>query len=81
MSVFNRLGELSKGDDILVETSAGVFIYKVVSFRVVSRTDLTVIVPTKAAVLTLTTCWPFNHNGKTYQAFIVRARLVESFLN
>jgi len=81
MTVFNRLGELAKGDDVLVKTSAGLFVYEVVSFRIVSRKDRTVIVPTKSAVLTLTTCWPFNHEGKTYQAFIVRAKLVESFIN
>jgi sortase A len=81
MTVFNRLGELSKNDDVYVRTSAGLFVYQVLSFRVVNRTDRTVIVPDSAAILTLTTCWPFNHEGKTYQAFIVRARLVESFLN
>ena len=80
MTVFNRLGELSAGDEILVKTSAGLFLYKVATFRVVSRKDQTVIVPSSTAVLTLTTCWPFDHVGKTYQAFIVRAKLVESIL-
>jgi len=80
MTVFNRLGELSAGDEILVKTSAGLFVYKVATFRVVSRKDQTVIVPSSTAVLTLTTCWPFDHVGRTYQAFIVRAKLVESIL-
>ncbi len=35
---------------------------------------------TKTAVLTLTTCWPFDHIGTTTQAFIVSADLVASKL-
>ena len=65
---------------LFVKTSAGVFTYRVRSFSVVKRTSRKVIVPTKTAVLTLTTCWPFNHIGKTTQAFIVRADLVASIL-
>ena len=74
-SVFNRLGELKVGDEIYVKTSAGVFTYRVELTRVVKRTDRTVIVPTPTAVLTLTTCWPFNHVGITTQAYIVTATL------
>jgi sortase A len=74
-SVFNRLGELKIGDEIYVETSAGVFTYRVELTRVVKRTDRTVIVPTSTAILTLTTCWPFNHAGITTQAYIVTASL------
>ena len=74
-SVFNRLGELKIGDEIFVKTSAGVFTYRVELTRVVKRTDRTVIVPTPTAVLTLTTCWPFNHVGITTQAYIVTATL------
>lgn len=75
-SVFNRLGELKEKDLILVKTKAGTFTYEVEKFRVVYRTDRTVIVPTDSAVLTLTTCYPFNNIGATNQAFIVKANLV-----
>lgn len=74
-SVFNRIGELKIGDEIYVETSAGIFTYRVELTRVVKRTDRTVIVPTSTAILTLTTCWPFNHAGITTQAYIVTATL------
>lgn len=74
-TVFNRLGELQKGQLVMVQTSAGVFTYKVRSFRVVLKTDRTVIVPTNHAVLTLTTCYPFNNIGATTHAFIVSADL------
>lgn len=72
-TVFNRLGELKKGDLILVKTKAGTFTYQVRKFRVVDRSNRTVIVPTETAVLTLTTCYPFNNVGATTDAFIVVA--------
>lgn len=74
-TVFNRLGELEIGDEIFVKTVAGTFIYEVQAFRIVKRTDKTVIVPTSEATLTLTTCYPFNHIGVTSEAFIVTATL------
>ena len=76
-TVFNRLGQLKRGQLILVKTSAGVFTYKIRGFRVVLKTDKTVIVPTNHAVLTLTTCYPFNNLGATTHAFVVSADLIE----
>lgn len=75
-TVFNRLGELSIGDEIAIETAAGTFRYKVRQFRIVDRDDRTVIVPTETAVLTLATCYPINFVGITHQSFIVVADLV-----
>ena len=75
-TVFNKIGQLKRGQLILVKTSAGIFTYKVRATRVVLKTDRTVIVPTEGAVLTLTTCWPFNNLGSTHQAYVVSADLV-----
>lgn len=75
-TVFNRLGELSIGDEVAIETAAGTFRYKVRQFRIVDRDDRTVIVPTETAVLTLATCYPFNFVGITHQSFIVVADLI-----
>ena len=80
-TVFNRLGELAKGDLILVKTTAGTFTYAVRAFRIVDRDDKTVIVPRQTAVLTLTTCYPFNNIGRTTDAFIVTADLANSSLS
>lgn len=77
-TVFNRLGELERGDLILVRTQAGVFSYRVDGFRVVSRSDQTVIMPSDTGTLTLTTCYPFNNIGTTTDAYIVSATLVNS---
>jgi sortase A len=76
-TVFGRLGELEQGDLIHVATSAGRFTYQVESFRIVPRTDRSVIVPTPTAILTLTTCHPFYSLTKTTDAFIVTAELID----
>lgn len=80
-TVFNHLGRLRVGDLIYVKTSAGTFTYKVRKFRIVKKTDRSVIVRTKTAALTLTTCYPFNHIGTTTRAFIVVSDLVGSKLS
>jgi sortase A len=80
-TVFNRLGELKRGDLIYVQTRPGLFTYKVRSFKVVKRSDNTVIAPTKTAVLTLTTCYPFDNLGATTKAFLVTADLIASDLS
>jgi sortase A len=79
-TVFGRLGELKEGDLIHVATSAGTFTYQVQSFRIVPRTDRSVIVPTPTAILTLTTCHPFYSLSRTTDAFVVTAELVDSQL-
>ena len=80
-TVFNRLGELKKGDQIFVKTAAGVFTYKVRSFWIVQRTSKEVIRPSKTSVLTLTTCYPFDSLVRTNKAFVVTADLVSSVIN
>ncbi len=74
-SVFSRLGDLHKGDLLIVTTSQGSFTYVVKSFRIVDSNDRTVIVPTTTAVLTLSTCYPFRYIGSAPKRFIVSAAL------
>jgi len=80
-TVFNRLGELEIGEIISITTAAGTFDYQIREFRVVKRTDRTVIVPTPNAVLTLVTCYPFNYIGTTNRSYIVVADLINSQIN
>jgi len=80
-TVFNRLGELNKGDKIFIKTAAGVFTYKVRSFWIVPRTSKDVIRPSWTGVLTLTTCYPFDSLVRTNKAFVVTADLVSSVIN
>lgn len=77
-TVFTRLGELVVGDQILVETAAGIFTYEMTDSRIVDRSDQTVIQPSDEAKLTLTTCYPFKAIGATTQAYILSAKLISS---
>lgn len=77
-TVFRQLGNLKIGDSLIVQTSAGTFTYEVSGTRIVHADDKTVIVPTDHAVLTLTTCYPFNTPGYFPDRYIVSADLVKS---
>lgn len=59
-TVFSELGDLMIGDSLIIKTIAGTFTYIVDGTRIVDKDDKTVIVPTDTAILTLTTCYPFD---------------------
>ncbi len=75
-SVFSQLGKLKLGQLLIVDTIDGRFTYKINHFRIVKENDRTVIVPTKSAVLTLSTCYPFHFFGNAPDRYIVSAALV-----
>ena len=75
-SVFSQFGKLKMGDLLRVDTASGEFTYKISRFRIVEANDKTVIVPTKTAVLTLSTCYPFSYLGNAPKRFIVSADLI-----
>jgi sortase A len=75
---FRGIGDLKIGDLLIIKTSAGSFTYKVSGTRIVDADDKTVIVPTDHAVLTMTTCYPFNFIGNAPDRYIVSADLVKS---
>jgi len=77
-TVFRQLGNLKIGDTLIVQTLAGTFTYEVNGTRIVHADDKTVIVPTDHAVLTMTTCYPFNTPGYFPDRYIVSADLVKS---
>jgi len=74
-TVFMKLGGILIGDQVIVKTSSGIFVYRVSSTRIVDKDDKTVIVPTDTAILTLTTCYPFVFIGAAPDRFIVTAEL------
>jgi len=76
-TAFSQLNKLKIGNQLIVKTSAGSFTYEVSSIRIVNKDDKTVIVPTKNAVLTLTTCYPFNFIGNAPDRYIVSAVLIK----
>jgi len=75
-TVFTGLGKLKTGDELVVETSAGTFTYEISRIRIVDKDDKTVIVPADHAVLTVTTCYPFNYVGSAPDRYILVADLV-----
>ena len=77
-TVFRDLGNLRIGDELIIQTSAGTFTYEVIGTRIVHKDDKTVIVPTDHAVLTMTTCYPFNFIGNAPDRYIVSAALVKN---
>lgn len=77
-TVFAKIGKLKIGDQLIVQTLAGTFTYEMTGARIVHKDDKTVIVPTDHAVLTLTTCYPFNYIGRAPDRYIVSADLIKS---
>jgi len=77
-TVFRHMGDLVIGDLLIVQTSAGIFKNEGSGTRIVHEDDKTVIVPTDHAVLTMTTCYPFNTPGYFPDRYIVTADLVIS---
>lgn len=77
-TVFRKLGEVGIGDLLVVQTSAGEFTYKVKNVRIVDKDDRTVIVPKPKAVLTVTTCYPFDFIGASPERYVLVADLISS---
>lgn len=75
-TVFSHLGRVKIGEKITIITKDGSFVYQVVEKRIVSSNDRTVIVPTRMATLTISTCYPFIFFGNAPKRYIVTADLI-----
>lgn len=80
-TVFRKLGDIGKGDLLIVKTSAGEFRYRVSKVRIVDADDRTVIVPKPRATLTVSTCYPFDYIGSAPKRYILVAYLVDKTIN
>lgn len=63
-NVFSKLPRVKLGDEVIVETIEGAYLYRVVARRVVEPTEVGVMAPTAGPVATLITCYPdwvFSH--------------------
>jgi sortase A len=73
---FNRIDELRPGDEIILTTPDGRYVYKVSRMPwVTDPYDWTVIAPSTGHLLTLTSCHP---KGSASHRIIVRAQLASS---
>lgn len=77
-TVFRELGDVGKGDLLIVKTFSGTFTYKVRQVRIVDEDDRTVIVPKPKAVLTVSTCYPFDYVGYAPERYVLVADLISS---
>jgi len=80
-TVFRRIGQLKKGDELHIRTAKGTFVYKIIRTWVTSADDRSVIVPHGKPVLTLTTCYPFSYVGPAPERYIIQAVLTRHETN
>ena len=73
---FRPLRNIRQKDVITVNTLAGEYRYRVVSTRIVSPNEVSVLDSTGTEILTLVTCYPFYYVGAAPDRFIVRAERV-----
>jgi sortase A len=75
---FRPLRNIRQNDVITVNTPLAEYRYRVVSTRIVSPSDVTVLNPSGTEILTLVTCYPFYYVGSAPDRFIVRAERVRT---
>ena len=75
---FRVLKDIRRGDEIMLDTRAGQFRYRVKDIAVVSPDNTGPLQPTSAAELNLITCYPFQFVGAAPRRFVVEARLADA---
>jgi sortase A len=75
-TVFTKLGDVKKGDEITLDYEGKQYIYEVKDFWITDPNDRTVIVKKDKPTLTLTTCYPFNYIGNAPKRYIIQAELI-----
>jgi sortase A len=75
-TLFRPLRDIRQGDIITLSTPAGEYRYSVVSTKIVSPEDTSVLNSDGSDILTLVTCYPFYFVGPAPNRFIVRAERV-----
>jgi sortase A len=72
---FRVLKDIREGDDIVLQTSTGQYLYRVKRMRVVTPDNTTALQPTSSPELNLITCYPFYYVGSAPKRFVVEAQL------
>ncbi len=74
--VFRKLGELQKGDEIIVTTSYGKYTYKIYDMQLIKETEGDKLeIQDKKEILMIYTCYPFINIGHATQRYVVFAEL------
>jgi sortase A len=72
---FRVLKDIREGDDIVLQTSSGQYLYRVKRMRVVTPDNTSALQPTSTPELNLITCYPFYYVGSAPKRFVVEAQL------
>jgi sortase A len=75
---FRVLKDIREGDDIVLQTDSGQYLYRVRRTEVVSPENTSALQPTSNAALNLITCYPFYYVGSAPKRFVVEAQLAGS---
>jgi sortase A len=75
---FRKIGDLQKGDDVIVRRAGKVFHFAVANKKIVDPDDLSVLKQTKSPELTLITCYPTYFIGPAPKRLIVVSQLTSS---
>lgn len=70
---FRALKDIQMGDEIKIQTAAGLSRYKVDRVKIVSPDDIGVLSPSDSSAITLVTCYPFYFIGASPRRFVVHA--------
>jgi sortase A len=72
---FRVLKDIRVGDDIVLQTASGQYLYRVKRTHIVSPQNTSSLQPTPNAELNLITCYPFYYVGSAPKRFVVEAQL------
>jgi sortase A len=72
---FRHLGELSRGDSIVLDRGGKEYLYQVSGTEIVEPSDTEVLNSASGSRLTLITCYPFHYLGPAPKRYIVFAEL------
>jgi len=75
---FRVLKDIREGDDIVLETQTGQYLYRVKRTHIVTPDDTDSLRPTATPELNLITCYPFYYVGSAPKRFVVEAQLAGS---
>jgi sortase A len=73
---FRVLKDIREGDDIVLQTDAGQYLYRVRKTHIVPPENTGALLATPHAALNLITCYPFYYVGSAPKRFVVEAKLV-----
>lgn len=72
---FRVLKDIREGDDIVLQTDSGQYLYRVRKTHIVSPENTSALRPTSTATVNLITCYPFYYVGSAPKRFVVEAQL------